>query len=89
MWERLIYHFDFYRKLFADGLDECRFSGAHLSVEGKDSAASCLHIADKFSRRLTDGAQVCYMKRFHLGCIVMKGIIISSIEMPPCWNVFR
>ena len=51
-------HHVFNPKLFADSLDECRFSGAHLSVKGEDNAAACLHIADKFSRRLTDGAQV-------------------------------
>ena len=23
----------------------------------------------------------------HFGCMVMRGTSISSIEMPPCWNV--
>ena len=73
---------------FAEGLDEGGLAGAHLAVEGYDTGRGA-DGAEELLGRVVEVGQRGDVNRAHLGCRVMKGTIISSIEIPPCWKVPR
>ena len=72
----------------ADGLDESGLAGTHLSVEGEDAAGA--YAVDELAcgvRQAVGGGDGDGHRFFPVS--VTMGMIISSIEMPPCWKVSR
>ena len=87
-------------QFLADGFDEGGLAYPHVSVDGKDFGVA--HGVEEVAGGLVDLVEAFEFKIHFLhiafpflvfvyyrlrGVRVMRGTIISSIEMPPCWNV--
>ena len=74
-------------QFLTDRLDKGSLTGPHRTIEGKDR--TIIHPGVYMDCKVRDIYDIRnFSAYYHFGSIVINGTNISSIEIPPCWNVF-